>query len=123
MHWRKEKIRRLCGLETRSEPLEEGADFAHPEVEAREEQRAQMRKYMRLHGLLSELPVRYQAPLRLRFIEQLSLDEIAHVLGKPLGTVKSLIHRGLACLRRRLEQDATFQEDVNYNPVEMERSL
>jgi RNA polymerase sigma-70 factor (ECF subfamily) len=123
MHWRKEKIRRLYGLETRSEPLEESADFAQPEVEVREEQRAQLRKFMRLHDLLSELPGRYQAPLRLRFIEQLSLGEIAHVLGKRLGTVKSLIHRGLARLRRQLEQDATFQEDANYRPVEMERSL
>ncbi len=123
MHWRKEKIRRLCGWETSSEPLEEGVDFAEPQVEAREEQRAQRRKYLRLHDLLSKLPVRYQAPLRLRFIEQPSLDEIAHVLGKPSGTVKSLIHRGLRRLRRRLERDATFREDENYRPVEMERSL
>lgn len=118
MHWRREKIRRMCSLGTPSQPLEDSVYFAEPEIEAREELRAQMRRYARLHELLSELPARYQAPLRLRFVERLSLDEIAHVLEKRLGTVKSLIHRGLARLRSRLEHDATFQEDANYRPIE-----
>ncbi len=123
MHWRKEKIRRLCWLGRRPEPLRDSVYFAEPEVEAREEQQAQMRRFARLHELLCELPLRYQGPLRLRFVEQLSLEEIAHVLGKRLGTVKSLIHRGVALLRSRVAQDATFQEDANYREVEIERSL
>jgi RNA polymerase sigma-70 factor, ECF subfamily len=123
MHWRKEKIRRLFWLRTRSAPLDEPVHFVEPEVDAREEQLARMRRYARLHELLSDLPVRYQSPLRLRFVEQFSLNEVAHVLGKRLGTVKSLIHRGLALLRSRAEQDATFQEDANYKVVEIERSL
>ncbi len=123
MHWRKEMIRRLFWLKTRSAALDRSVHFVEPEVEAREEQLAQMRRYARMHELLSELPVRYQSPLRLRFVEQLSLNEVAHVLGKRLGTVKSLIHRGLALLRSGAEQDATFQEDANYREVEIERSL
>jgi len=123
MHWRKEKIRRLCWLRNRPEPVADRVFFAHPEVEAREEQRVQMRRFARLHELLSELPLRYQVPLRLRFVEQLSLDEIAHVLGRPLGTVKSLVHRGLELLRTLVSKDATFQEDGNYRGVETERGL
>jgi RNA polymerase sigma-70 factor, ECF subfamily len=38
----------------------------------------------------------------LRFHEDLTEAEVARLLGLPLGTVKSLAHRGLARLRDRL---------------------
>jgi RNA polymerase sigma-70 factor, ECF subfamily len=40
--------------------------------------------------------------LVLRFHEDLTEAEVARLLGLPLGTVKSLAHRGLARLRDRL---------------------
>jgi len=40
--------------------------------------------------------------LVLRFHEDLPEAEVARLLGLPLGTVKSLAHRGLARLRDRL---------------------
>jgi DNA-directed RNA polymerase specialized sigma24 family protein len=40
--------------------------------------------------------------LVLRFHEDLTEVEAARLLGLPLGTVKSLAHRGLARLRERL---------------------
>jgi RNA polymerase sigma-70 factor (ECF subfamily) len=38
----------------------------------------------------------------LRFYGDLSLQEIAEVTNRPVGTVKSRLHRGLAALRDRM---------------------
>jgi len=48
------------------------------------------------------LPDRQRAVLVLRYHEDLPEAEVARLLGLPLGTVKSLAHRGLARLRARL---------------------
>jgi RNA polymerase sigma-70 factor (ECF subfamily) len=40
----------------------------------------------------------------LRYVEDLSYDEIAGLLGLPLGTVKAQIHRAHAQIRRRLAE-------------------
>ena len=48
------------------------------------------------------LPARQRAVLVLRFHEDLTEVEVARLLGLPLGTVKSLAHRGLARQRDRL---------------------
>ncbi len=49
--------------------------------------------------LLSGLPSRYRAAVELRHVEGLSYPELAEALGKPLGTVKSDVHRGIGLLR------------------------
>jgi RNA polymerase sigma-70 factor (ECF subfamily) len=41
----------------------------------------------------------------LKFLEGLSNQEVAAVLGKPIGAVKSLQHRALAALQRQLAPD------------------
>jgi RNA polymerase sigma-70 factor (sigma-E family) len=51
---------------------------------------------------VQSLPPRQRAVLVLRFHEDLTAVEVARLLGLPLGTVKSLAHRGLARLRDRL---------------------
>lgn len=51
-------------------------------------------------GLVLALPARQRAAVALRFYEQLSIAEIAEVLGCSTGTVKSNTSRGLAALRR-----------------------
>jgi RNA polymerase sigma factor (sigma-70 family) len=51
---------------------------------------------------LQALPPRYRAPLALRFYADLTVDDVAGVLGCPAGTAKSLIHRGLRLLKERL---------------------
>jgi RNA polymerase sigma-70 factor (ECF subfamily) len=54
---------------------------------------------IRLAGQLQILPPLYREALLLRFQEDMSLSEIAQVLGAPVTTVTSRIYRGLAALR------------------------
>jgi RNA polymerase sigma-70 factor, ECF subfamily len=49
--------------------------------------------------LLAGLPDRYRLPVALRYVDDLSYAELAEALGRPLGTVKSDVHRGVALLR------------------------
>ncbi len=58
-----------------------------------------------LHAVLMTLPAEQQHILELRFFADLELTEIALVLGIPLGTVKSRLHRALSVLRKRLIQE------------------
>jgi RNA polymerase sigma-70 factor (ECF subfamily) len=46
----------------------------------------------------------YRETVSLRFFGELSLDEIARQTGRPLGTVKTHLHRGLRRLRVALDQ-------------------
>jgi RNA polymerase sigma-70 factor, ECF subfamily len=52
-----------------------------------------------LAGLLAALPERYRIPVVLRYVDDLSYPEMAEVLGRPEGTLKAQVHRGLALLR------------------------
>lgn len=66
-------------------------------------------EFLTLHAVIARLPLKYQEVITLRFFQDKQLKEIAEILGKREGTVKSLIHRGLAKLRELMEQNATFQ--------------
>ncbi len=56
-----------------------------------------------LFDALAVLPARQRAALVLRFYEDLSEADIAVALGCRPGTVKSLLHRGLAELRKSVD--------------------
>ena len=56
-----------------------------------------------LHDALDELDEKHRDVLVLHFLEELSIDEIATVVGCPPGTVKSRIHYAKRALARRLE--------------------
>lgn len=58
--------------------------------------------------LLAELPVKFRAVLTLRYGNGLSLEEVAHILEIPVGTVKSRIHKGLALMRSRMEVHESY---------------
>jgi RNA polymerase sigma-70 factor (ECF subfamily) len=59
---------------------------------------------IRLAGQLQILSPLYREALLLRFQEELSLPEIAQVLGAPVTTVTSRIYRGLAALRSAFDE-------------------
>jgi RNA polymerase sigma-70 factor, ECF subfamily len=59
----------------------------------------------RIAHTLDTLEPIYREALVLRFQEELSLQEMASVIGVPLTTVSSRIYRGLASLRAQMEGD------------------
>lgn len=69
------------------------------EVETVNSELERNENYQMLRRALTRLPEKYRTPLVLKYFEYLSLDEIAAILGRPVGTVKSLVHRGIAKLR------------------------
>lgn len=76
-------------------------EFASPgpapdEVLERKEQRAVIEE------AVDSLPPDYRMAIVLRHTEDLSYEEIADVLGVPIGTVKARIHRARAALQRKL---------------------
>jgi len=56
----------------------------------------------RLKRELSDLDKIYGEPIWMLYFEDKSYNEISEILGKPLGTIKSLIHRGKAILKDRI---------------------
>jgi RNA polymerase sigma-70 factor, ECF subfamily len=53
----------------------------------------------RLYGLAERLPASLRVPLLLRRLEGLGLDEIGHLTGASVATVKRRVARAEACLR------------------------
>lgn len=52
-----------------------------------------------LHEMMSSLPATHREVLLMRFVDGMSLQEIAGALAIPEGTVKSRIHNAIATLR------------------------
>jgi RNA polymerase sigma-70 factor (ECF subfamily) len=57
----------------------------------------------RVHAALDKLSAGHREVLLLRFIEDLSYEEIAQVTGCHIGTVRSRIHYAKRLLRREME--------------------
>ena len=59
---------------------------------------------------LGDLPEDYRTPTVLRDVYGLPYQEIAELTGRPLGTVKVMVHRGRASLRLRLKAEGRVGE-------------
>lgn len=57
----------------------------------------------RLGQVVASLPEKMRAVVILRYQEDVESEEIAKLLGMPLNTVKSHLHRALAMLRSKIE--------------------
>jgi len=64
---------------------------------------------------LSRVDDVFQAPVALFYLQDYSYNEIAEVLGVPLGTVKSRLARGIAQLQQLLARDIAAGKSPN-NP-------
>lgn len=67
-----------------------------------EETIEQMELQDRIQYEIGRLPDKYRTVVVLKYIEELSLQEISEILDMPLGTVKTRIHRGREALRKQL---------------------
>ncbi len=59
---------------------------------------------------LRRLPRRQREAVALRYLADLSVDEVARTLGVSAGTVKQSVHRALRTLRTNLGPDMAFEE-------------
>jgi RNA polymerase sigma factor (sigma-70 family) len=83
----------------RHEPLDGIAETAAAK-DATPVQIAERRDERRMWArLLAGLPDRYRLPVALRHVDGLSYEELSATLDRPLGSVKSDVHRGVALLR------------------------
>jgi RNA polymerase sigma-70 factor (ECF subfamily) len=56
---------------------------------------------------IAELPDKYKPVVILRYLHDLSLQEIGEVLDLPVTTVKTRVHRGREFLRKKMEKEFT----------------
>ncbi len=86
----------------RTEPLHDGHDsLAGPDdIESGYEH---LEQSVAMRALIMDLPVHHREAVLLRYLSDLSYGEMSAVLGRPEGTLKAQVHRGLAQLRERLE--------------------
>jgi RNA polymerase sigma-70 factor, ECF subfamily len=101
--WRRElrrrKFSRFVPLLYSQDDENAVAQLPENEVTSAAEMLEQDETFQYLHKAISALPEKYASPLILYYFEHLNLNDVAVVLGRPVGTVKSLIHRGIARLR------------------------
>jgi RNA polymerase sigma-70 factor, ECF subfamily len=67
-----------------------------------EEEVEEMELQAEIQRQILKLPDKYRSVIVLKYIEELSLQEISEILDLPLGTVKTRIHRGREALRKQL---------------------
>jgi RNA polymerase sigma-70 factor (ECF subfamily) len=66
--------------------------------------------------LLNDLTLEHRAVIVLCFYLDLPVEEVAHILGIPIGTAKSRIHRGLMALRGSTAARTTVPTGVAQEP-------
>ena len=91
---------RRANLRRPSVPQPNDVLEAHGEVGDAEEEALRALETDRVVDLLGQLSADQQDVLLLRIVADMSLEDVARVLGKQIGAVKALQHRGLANLRK-----------------------
>jgi len=99
-YFRKKKFKTIS-----LEKISELASNHNPEKEFIEAQRKlkEHQDFLKIQKIILKLPIKYQAVVTLRFFEKKQIKEIADILGKKEGTIKSLLHRGLERLKKAFE--------------------
>jgi RNA polymerase sigma-70 factor (ECF subfamily) len=107
-HFRRKRRPILSYLDIRQKFLTEYPDPASLDTE-REEIERQLEEhgmFLRVLAIVQEMSPMYQAVISLRYFERKSIQEIAGIVEKKEGTVKSMISRGLERIRSGLKVQA-----------------
>ena len=83
-------------------PLDEELASARDDPAKTAEQRLSAAQ---VRAALRQLTADQQQVIALKFLEGLSNQEVAAILDKPVGAIKSLQHRAMAALQRQLAPD------------------
>ncbi|MFW6118294.1 MAG: RNA polymerase sigma factor [Chloroflexota bacterium] len=100
-YFRKAEYKKSISME---ELQEQGFELISPHdleselIEAQEKLK-QYQDFLEIQEKIVRLPAKYQEVIALRFFEQKQINEIAEILGKKEGTIKSLLHRAVQKLR------------------------
>jgi len=100
-YFRKAEYKKSVSLE---ELQEQGFELLSPhdpenELIEAQEKLEQHQEFLEVQQRIVQLPARYQEVITLRFFEKKQIKEIAEILGKREGTIKSLLHRAVEKLR------------------------
>jgi len=98
-YFRKSKHGQSC-LEEVSNSISISSPSAETELLEAEAELKRHEDFLALHENICKLPAKYQEVITLRFFEKKRIKEVAEILGKREGTVKSLLHRSLEKLRK-----------------------
>ena len=79
-------------------------DTIKSEADTPEEEVAKRVRQKQVRKAIHQLTPDQQQVILLKYLEEWSNEEVAHVLKKPIGAVKSLQHRALKSLHRILEE-------------------
>jgi len=60
-----------------------------------------------IRKVIDDMPEKYKSIIVLRYLQDLSLQEISDVLDLPITTIKTRLHRGREYLRKKLEASGT----------------
>jgi RNA polymerase sigma-70 factor (ECF subfamily) len=105
LRWcRRQQSRRKIDSSLSLMPSDELAEFAGDDasVEARWES---AQRTLRVSRAVGDLPQAYREVVVLFYQEDFSVAEISRMIGKPEGTIKSLLHRARRKLAEALEGD------------------
>ena len=100
---------RLSRRRLETGPIDDAAEYGLPDdrpLPAERAEQAELRQIVR-EGIAA-LPEKHHSVVVLYYLQRLSLQETAQVLGIQLGTVKSRLHYALRGLRVQLESDRRF---------------
>jgi RNA polymerase sigma-70 factor (ECF subfamily) len=100
-YFRKAEYKKSISLEELHEQGFELLSTHDPESELIEAQEKlkQHQDFLEIQKKITKLPAKYQEVIALRFFEKKQINEIAEILGKREGTIKSLLHRAVEKLR------------------------
>jgi RNA polymerase sigma-70 factor (ECF subfamily) len=104
-YFRKAEYKKSVSLEELQEQGFELLSSSDPESELIEAQEKlkQHQDFLEIQERVVRLPTKYQEVIALRFFERKQIHEIAEILGKREGTIKSLLHRAVEKLREAEE--------------------